>query len=283
VTSTPPSTFIRDVIYAQAVHWRRSWSAAYACANCAAVVCASLAPLASGSAAGTLTLTMQMAITDENRICPPGTPAEATECFSRKGVADVQGLGRVEESWDPVVDETPAGCGPASLRFLPSIARLTVSGKGAIDVQVNGSGCLPFNPPSPVKGTNTFTVTGGSGKFAGASGAGTVDHFSNGAGMRGRDTWSGTLVVPGLEFDLTPPTITGAANKRVRAQRKAQRIRVRYHVSARDDVDGAVPVACKPKSGSFFQVGRRTVVRCSATDMSANTQTAQFVITVRPR
>jgi HYR domain len=267
----------------EAVLRGRSWNAAYACASCAAVVCASLAPLASGSAAGTLTLSMQVVIADDSRSCPPGTPAEATGCFSRKGAADARGLGRVEESWDPVVDETPAGCGPASLRFLPSTARFTVSGKGAIDVQVNGADCLPFTPPSPVKGTETFTVTGGSGKFAGASGAGTVDHLSNGPGLRGHDTWSGTVVVPGFEFDLTPPTITRAADIRVRAPRKAQRMRVRYHVSASDDVDGAVPVACQPNSGSFFQVGRRTVVRCSATDTSANTQKAQFAITVRGR
>jgi len=233
-------------------------------------------------AAGTLTLTMQVAIADDFRTCPPGTPAGATGCFSRKGAADVRGLGRVEESWDPVVDETGAGCGPASLRFFPSTARFTVSGKGAIDVQVKGA-CLPFTPPSPVVGTETYPVTGGSGKFAGASGAGTVDQLSNGPGLPGHDTWSGTLVVPGFEFDLVPPTITGAADTRVRAPRKAQRIRVRYHVSARDDVDGPVPVACKPKSGSFFRVGRRTIVRCSAKDTSANTQTAQFAITVRPR
>jgi hypothetical protein len=267
----------------EGVHRARSWSTAYACASCAAVVCASLAPLASGSAAGTLTLTMPVTIADDNRACPPGTPAEATGCYSRRGAADVPGLGRVEESWDPVVDETPVGCGPASLRFLPSTARFTVAGKGAIDVQVNGADCLPFTPPSPVKGTETFTVTGGSGKFAGASGAGTVDHFSNGPGSPGHDTWSGTLVAPGFAFDLTRPTITGAADIRVRAPRKAQRIRVRYHVSARDDVDGAVAVACQPKSGSFFRVGRRTVVRCSAKDTSANTQTARFAITVRPR
>jgi hypothetical protein len=225
---------------------------------------------------------MQVAIADDYRTCPPGTPAEATGCFTRKGAADVRGLGRVEESWEPVVDETGAGCGPASLRFLPSTARFTVSGKGAIDVQVNGA-CLPFTPPSPVVGTETYTVTGGSGKFAEASGAGRLKQLSNGPGLPGNDTWSGTLDVPGFAFDLTPPRIMGAADIRVRAPRKAQRIRVPYHVTASDDVDGAVPVACQPKSGSFFRVGRRSVVRCSAKDTSANTQTAQFAITVRPR
>lgn len=253
------------------------------------VTCAAL--LSGAAAAGdgsdgsssVLTVTMQVTIADQNRACPPGTPAEATGCFSRKGAADVQGLGRVEESWDPVVDETGAGCGPASLRFLPSTGRFTVSGKGEIDVQVNASECLRFNPPSPVVGAETFTVTGGSGRFAGASGAGTINHFSNGPGLPGHDTWRGTLVVPGIEFDLTPPTITGAADKRVRAPLNTQRIRVRYQVSARDDVEGAVPVTCRPRSGSFFPVGRRTVVRCSATDTSANTQTAQFAITVLPR
>jgi len=253
------------------------------------VTCAALFSRAAAAGSGldgsnsVLTVIMQVAIADDYRACPPGTPAAATGCFSRKGAADVRGLGRVEESWEPVVDEYPADCGADSLRFLPSTARFTVSGKGAIDVQVNGSGCLPFHPPSPVLGAETFTVTGGSGKFAGASGSGTIDHFSNGPGAPGRDKWSGTLVVSGFEFDLTPPTITGAADKRVRAPRKAQRIRVRYHVSARDDVDGALPVTCKPKSASFFRVGRRTIVRCSAKDTSANTQTAQFAITVRPR
>jgi hypothetical protein len=237
----------------------------------------------SDGAGSVLTVTMKVTIADDYRACPPGTPADATGCFSRKGAAAVRGLGRVEEWWRPVVDETPAGCGPASLQFLPSTARFTVPGKGAIDVQVHGSKCLRFNPPSPVEGAETFTVTGGSGRFAGASGAGTIEHLSNGPGLPGRDTWRGTIVVPGIEFDLTPPTITGAADRRVGSPRNIRRIRVRYRVSARDDVDGAVPLVCRPRSGSLFPVGRRTVVRCAATHKSANTQTAQFAITVRPR
>ena len=36
-----------------------------------------------------LTVTMRVPIADDNRVCPPGTPAE---CFSRKGAAVGGGL-----------------------------------------------------------------------------------------------------------------------------------------------------------------------------------------------
>jgi hypothetical protein len=98
--------------------------------------------------------------------------------------------------------------------------------------------------------------------------------------LSGTDTWAGTLVVPGLEFDLTAPTIRGAVSKTVRAPRGARRVRVRYAVSAEDAVDGGVPVTCTPKSGARFPIGR-TRVQCSATDSSGNTSTTSFVVTVR--
>ena len=58
-------------------------------------------------------------------------------------------------------------------------------------------------------------------------------------------------------------------------------MRVRYRLAATDNVDGAVAVACQPRSGSLFTVGRKTVVRCSATDKSANTMRASFTVTVK--
>jgi hypothetical protein len=59
-------------------------------------------------------------------------------------------------------------------------------------------------------------------------------------------------------------------------------MRFRYAVTARDAVDGALPVLCEPQSRSFFAVGR-TTVGCAATDASANTGRAPFTITVRRR
>ena len=73
----------------------------------------------------------------------------------------------------------------------------------------------------------------------------------------------------------------GIVSKTVRAPRGAKRVRVTYKVTARDDVD-AVPVSCRPRSGSRFRIGR-TVVKCTATDGSGNTATAKFTITVKPR
>ena len=239
-------------------------------------------PSASGKAAGALTFEVEIPITYPPASCPAGTPPGIT-CSTRTGAGVVRGLGRVEESYAYLLDESPAGCSRESVRGLPSTARLTVPGKGEIDVRVSGTECLTRVPPNPVTGTETFTVTGGSGRFAGASGGGTIAHRSEGPpGWRGRDTWSGTLTVPGLEFDLTPPVLSGAISKSVRAPRRANRVRVTYNVTATDDVDGTVPVSCRPRSGSRFRVGR-TVVRCSATDSSANTVTARFRIVVKRR
>jgi len=126
------------------------------------------------------------------------------------------------------------------------------------------------------------TVSGGSGRYAGASGSGVLDYrireTAAGAGTINL-TWTGTLNVAGLAFDTTTPHITGATSKTAKT-RSAGGARVRYSVSAADARDGAVPVACLPRSGSIFRVGRKTVT-CTAVDGSANTATARFVITVK--
>jgi len=128
----------------------------------------------------------------------------------------------------------------------------------------------------------SFTVTGGTGIYAGASGSGTVRRsvgFSSGS-FRGFETWTGTLSVPGLDFDITSPVLTGATNKTVTAKRGAKSARVTFKVTAQDDKDGALSATCLPRSGSRFRIGR-TVVNCTATDTSANTTNASFKVTVR--
>jgi HYR domain len=133
------------------------------------------------------------------------------------------------------------------------------------------------------EGTESFTITGGTGIYVGASGGGEINHVSFGPPeWLGKDTWTGTLVVPGLAFDLTRPVLKGATAKTVRVPKRIKSVRVPFVVTATDDVDGPVPVACEPKSRSWFPMGR-TRVRCAATDATGNTGKASFVVTVKRR
>ena len=132
--------------------------------------------------------------------------------------------------------------------------------------------------------TQAFTVTGGTGIYVGASGSGTLEPAlgqpRDDGSRNGLETLQGTLTVPGLEFDQIAPKLVGATSRKVVAPRRAKRVRVRFVVTATDGIDGPVPVACRPRSGTGFRIGR-TRVRCSATDTSANAATASFTITVR--
>ena len=127
-----------------------------------------------------------------------------------------------------------------------------------------------------------FAITGGTGTYAGAAGSGTVTRAlgSNDAGAAGTETWAGTLTVPGLEFDTTAPTLSGATSKTVRAKKGAKSARVVFGVTAQDDKDASVAVSCNRRSGSRFPVGK-TRVTCTAIDTSANSATVSFAVTVR--
>ena len=188
------------------------------------------------------------------------------------------GLGMVKETFAEAVHHGPP-CSENSVKFLGFPARWVVPNKGEIHFALAPSPkCWTFGP------SVAFTVTGGTGIYAGASGSGTfseVARLGNDGTWRGVHTWTGPLSVPGLDFDVTAPVLTGATNKTVKARKGAKRVRVTYSVTARDAVDDAVVASCAPRSGSLFKVGR-TSVTCSASDKSANTGTARFRITVRP-
>jgi hypothetical protein len=208
------------------------------------------------------------------------TPAGAPAVFV--GFADVPGLGKATERFTNIVGDQGT-CPPERDVSEFTTAVIEVAGKGRIDLSLPGPTCSHRAPVEvgPLDGT----ITGGSGAYAGASGnvqfRASVAEFNLACSCSGSsDTWSGTLTVPGLEFDLTPPVLSGANPKTVRAPTKARQVRVRYAVKAHDAVDASVSAACKPRSGSFFKVGR-TVVKCSATDSSANTATAKFTVTVK--
>jgi hypothetical protein len=166
--------------------------------------------------------------------CPAGTPPSVV-CRQHEGSGVIPGLGAVTERYLFLNQTGTAEC-PGNFRVLPLTVQFIVGTKGTIQIaSAPSTDCMPegqavtLNFPS-------FTITGGSGIYSGASG--------------------------------TP--------------RGVKRARVRYRLSALDETDGALPVTCRPPTGSLFKVGR-TVVTCSATDRSGNTGRARFTVTVRAR
>ena len=245
----------------------------------AAATSPTFAGAARGTSAGVLTFNAQLDARYPPTTCPDGTPG-GIECFARTGSGTVRGLGTVNESFVYLVDPAPTGCGTDidAVRVLPTTARLSVPGKGEIQLSVGESGCA--SRAGVLRATSAFTITGGTGTYTGASGGGTYTDVSTGPpGYRGKDSWQGTLVVPGVDFDVTPPVLRGAVARTVRAPRRSQRVRVPFKVTAVDAVDGAVPATCTPRPGSVFRLGR-TRVTCSATDKTANTAARTFTVTV---
>ena len=204
--------------------------------------------------------------------CPPGTPGDL-ECVRFLGTGSVPGLGRATVTYVKTVEFANPVCPVIQFRT----AVIAVAGKGEIRLSVPREICGQTAPATT--GPFDVVVTGGSGVYANASG---TLQFSSSVfrGETARDTWTGTIVVPGLVFDTTAPALTGAVSKTVRLPAGATRVRVRYAVTAQDEVDGIRAVTCTPRSGSLFAAGRTTIT-CSATDSSGNTRRARFAITVR--
>jgi HYR domain len=242
----------------------------------ALVILAFAAPASAtrGRAAGTLQLpdTFLKGSYDGSD-CPQGTP-DGDLCWTINTKGLVRGLGVVTAGGVLVVSGPHTDC-----EVWTSMPTLTVAGKGTIALSVKTPSGTCFNGAGgPVNAGLLFTVTGGTGAYAGASGSGAED--TTGVGLlQASDTLSGTIVAPATTFDLTPPVISGVS-KIVRAPKGKKSVRVRYAVSANDAVDGPVSATCAPASGSSFRVGH-TRVRCTATDSSANTATVGFTITVK--
>ena len=241
------------------------------------VVGASTATASATLVAGTFNLQTSIRVTSNPVDCPPEGPVGALECRARTGSASIPGLGSVSESYVWGYGSGSPPCPSSLVKPLATSGRLVVTGKGELHFSLaEGVGCVDVEPVR--NEPQTFVITGGTGSYEGASGSGTLGRSLSGG--IGSERWTGTLVAPGVEFDLSPPTLSGARSKTVRARKGAKSVRVRYTVTASDNVDSQVPVTCTPRSGSRFRIGR-TVVRCSATDSSGNTGTASFRVTVR--
>ncbi len=236
---------------------------------------------ASPAATGTLELDGRIATTYrfDDAFCPAGS-SMFDRCVRFVGEGQLPGLGRATTTYTKILPGDDFDCPVLN----HNTAVIEIAGKGTISVSRTGRFCGPTAPAEVPR--STFTVTGGSGTYSEASGTlvfrSSVYAANLGCGPcgNGLDTWTGTLVVPGVDFDTTRPVLTGAVSKTVRIPLKAKRVRFAYAVTATDGVDGDVPVSCNPRSGSWFRIGR-TSVTCTATDSSGNTARARFTVTVR--
>lgn len=228
--------------------------------------------LPAAASGGGATSTLQIKVTLDTTpwqdvSCPAGTPGANPHCYALTGQGVVPGLGETTESYSYSLDDYTASS--TLSRFNATIA---VPGTGTIGV----SGVTPQPTCECGEATLDYTITGGTGAYAGASGSGTTTLASTTKSA----SWSGTLTVPGYTFDTTAPVISGAKAKTVKASKGAKRVRVKYRVTAQDPGSGSVPVTCRPRSGSRFRLGR-TAVTCTATDAVGNTAKAHFRITVK--
>jgi hypothetical protein len=230
------------------------------------------------SAASPVALHLVVPWKGDDGACPPEYPS-LTECHPHLGgPIAVPGFGFVSESHVYPLDVI--SCGNDLQRVLPYTADLSVKYKGHLLVRVDGSNdCLKAGRDA-ISPSQTFTIIGGSGAFDGAQGNGVVSRTNTGFSLHayGTDHWDGTLTAAAFSADLTPPTLTGARSKTVRAPLGAKSVRVRFRVTRSDDADGPVAVTCNPASGARFRVGTRTRVRCIAADHDANVAVARFTI-----
>src|SRR4051794_23800898 len=251
-----------------------------ALAVCAPLALCGASPVrASTAATGTLEMGASLSLVSKLGGCEP--VAVADECAARTISGAFPGLGQVTGAYSFFVDLGQPSCANEVGKALAYPFRITDAGKGDIQLAVTEGACI--NVATIKTQSQAFTVTGGTGKYVGASGSGTLQRtLADGtdSGSHGIETWAGTLTVPSLDFDVTPPVFVGAVNKVVKARRGAKSVRVPYRVSATDNEDGSVDATCKPASGSRFALGR-TRVRCDASDSSANAATSAFVVLVK--
>ena len=240
------------------------------------------APSGLNKASGTLDLNAALRLRSVVGDCPSGV--SASTCSERTSTGPSAGLGQVTATYAFLLETGPPSCATGLSRARSYPVRFSVASKGEIHFQLAaGAECLSEGNGAARQQTQTFTVTRGTGIYAGASGTGTVKRglATTSYGSFGSETWTGTPTVPGFDFDVTQPALAGATNKTARARKGAKSAPVVFRVTAKDDHDGTLPVACIPRSGSRFKLGR-TRVTCATIDSSANTAKASFTVTVRP-
>jgi hypothetical protein len=178
---------------------------------------------AAGGSAGTLNLTATLQLGFERVACPPGVPNDGRGCDHATGTRRIRGLGLVS------VEELITFVGEAGARRVIGSGTLTVGARGSISFTFDGTARQA-----------DYTVTGGTGAYAEASGNGTilVTDVANPGQEHGPQQWSGTVTAPVTEFDTTPPQLS--VGKPVVKRTSTRRYRIRIPFRASDNAGGPI-------------------------------------------
>lgn len=203
------------------------------------------------AAPGSLGVQVRFDLSSSEVACPAGLPQSATECRARTGNGFVRGLGSVSATYTLPLEVGPPNCPAAAdppynlasfAKPLATTGRLSVAGEEEITFSLaEGARCVPvfgghdYDPPE-----QEFTITGGTGPFAEASGKGMVERSVYG-GVE-TEVWTGTLEVPGFEFDFTPPSLAFTSASATKLRHPGGSYVIQAALSLRDDVEGT-PVA----------------------------------------
>jgi HYR domain len=236
-----------------------------------------LAPLALALNASAGSVTANITLLGEFRVAECTEGGATARCFIVEESGPWPGLGQVE------VHETVVQSGLMDEDLCEPQTRHGVftTNRGTISYVATGIDCPGTrNLLGGYRGVIAdWVVTGGTGLYEGATGDGTQNVRPEDDGDEVNTHYVGSVSVPGVEFDTAAPVLRGVPRRlTVRSARPAI---VKYTTpTAVDAVDGAVAVTCLPRSGARFRIGR-TVVRCAATDSSANERAATFVVAVQ--
>jgi hypothetical protein len=105
------------------------------------------------------------------------------------GGGNITHFGLSAEQFDGTVDfpDPNTGYAPDS-----AVGSITGAGGDVVYIQATGTACLAAGTDD-----GTFTITGGTGKFAGASGGGTYSSTANFSTGTSSETYNGTISPPG--------------------------------------------------------------------------------------
>ncbi|MCL4524660.1 MAG: Ig-like domain-containing protein, partial [Acidobacteria bacterium] len=198
--------------------------------------------------------------------------------------AGAVGFGSTPASSFMVCVPTPAS-GQDAIQLTPLSASANLGSSHTVtatvlDIYGNGIAGVPVT--FDVTGANTATGSA----TTNASGVATFTYAGNSSGLdtivasypNGGASNSVTQDWTGAPSDTTPPVLSLPANIITQATSSSGAV-VNFSATANDAVDGSVPVSCVPPSGSTFALGT-TTVNCSASDLSNNSASGSFSVTV---